>query len=261
MPDYDQGNINRTFIYELFKMTSAKNISKDFRPNIFHPFYFIRRQLYDKISHYAAELHGDVLDFGCGAKPYKSLFGHCTSYIGVDFEGAGHNYLNEEIDFFYDGKTLPFADEAFDCIFCSEVFEHLFNLPELLKELNRVIKKGGKLLVTCPFAWPEHEKPYDYARYTVFALKEMLGKSDFEVRVEDKSGNFFLAVHQLNMVYVYQHICGKFSFNNRIPFLASAVRSLLVPLMNIGGIIGNAILPANREFYLNNIILAEKTSK
>jgi len=232
--------------------------SNDFQPDIFHPLYFIRSQLRKKIKEYSTSLYGDVLDFGCGAKPYKELFSHCKSYIGVDYESAGHSHANEQIDFFYDGKTLPFTNEKFDCIFASEVFEHLFNLPEILPELNRVLKPGGKLLITCPFVWPEHEVPYDYARYTLFALTSILEKAGFKINTVDKSGNFFMAVQQMKTVFVYQHVCGKFSLNNKIPVFATIARKILIPIMNIGGIVGNAILPKKKELYLNNIVLAEK---
>jgi SAM-dependent methyltransferase len=236
------------------------NSIKDFQPNFFHPYYFIRGQLYQKIREYAPRLYGNVLDFGCGAKPYKKLFEHCHSYIGVDFEGTGHSHANEEIDFFYDGRKLPFENERFDCIFTSEVFEHLFNLEELLPELARVMKGSGKILITCPFVWPEHEKPYDFARYTLFALTSLLEKNGFRIVKTDKTGNFFMAVQQMKIAYVYHHVCGKFSFNNKLPFLAKLMRSILTPIMNLGVIVGNAVLPKNKELYLNNIVLAEKIS-
>jgi len=63
-----------------------------------------------------------------------------------------------------------------DGVFSSETFEHIFNLEEIIKEINRVLKKEGLLLATCPFLWPEHEVPYDYARYTSFAMKNLLEK-------------------------------------------------------------------------------------
>jgi SAM-dependent methyltransferase len=234
------------------------SIKKEFYPDIFHPFYFIRNELVRKIKEHSFLLNGDLLDFGCGAKPYKQLFSHCKSYVGVDYEGAGHSHTGEEIEYFYNGKTLPFTNESFDSIFASEVFEHLFNLSEIIPELNRVMKTGGRLLVTCPFAWPEHEKPYDYARYTLFALTSVLEANGFKMIKTDKSGNFFLAVHQLNTIYVYQHVCGKFSLNNRLPILSAIARKVVTPIMNIGGLVGNAILPKNSEFYLNNIVVAEK---
>jgi ubiquinone/menaquinone biosynthesis C-methylase UbiE len=119
------------------------------------------------------------LDFGCGCKPYESLFSNASQYTGLDFESEGHPYANEKIDLFYDGKSIPFKNAHFDAVFSSEVFEHVFNLEEIIPELNRVMKKGGKILVTCPFVWNEHEVPIDYARYTLFALNHLFEKKRF----------------------------------------------------------------------------------
>jgi ubiquinone/menaquinone biosynthesis C-methylase UbiE len=119
---------------------------------------------------YADELSGKLLDFGCGAKPYKSLFSHVFEYIGVDVENEGHSHENENIDIYYDGHTLPFKNETFDCILSNEVLEHVPNLRESLTELNRVLKPGGKIMVTVPFVCFEHELPYDFRRFTVNGL-------------------------------------------------------------------------------------------
>ena len=53
------------------------------------------------------------MDFGCGSKPYKSLF-NVEEYLGVDYYNEGHPHENEQIDVFYDGKNLPFPDNYFD---------------------------------------------------------------------------------------------------------------------------------------------------
>ncbi|MBK8311763.1 MAG: class I SAM-dependent methyltransferase [Chitinophagaceae bacterium] len=109
---------------------------------------------------------------GCGSKPYKSLF-NVNEYVGVDYHGQGHSHENEQIDVFYDGVLLPFPDNYFDSVFSTEVFEHVFNLEEMILEIKRVMKPGAKILVTCPFAIPEHEQPNDYARYSSFGLKHL----------------------------------------------------------------------------------------
>lgn len=108
-----------------------------------NPLYIIRKNLYYYINFYSKQMQGNVLDFGCGSKPYKELFAHCTSYVGCDIQTSGHDHKNEEIDYYYDGKKLPFADQTFDWIFSSEVFEHIFNLDEILDELNRTLVHGG----------------------------------------------------------------------------------------------------------------------
>ena len=229
-------------------------IDREFNPSVLHPYYFIRKGLYNKIQEYAGCLKGNLLDFGCGAKPYKHFFLHTTSYIGVDLDNSGHNHHTEQIDFFYDGKTLPFENARFDSIFSSEVFEHIFNIEEILPELNRVLKPGGKVLLTCPFVWPEHESPHDYARYTVFALKDLLQKAGFQTEVIDKSGDFFLTVFQLRVAYINDVLLPKLTF----PFLIKVFRSIIIPLSNVAGIFFSKILPGNKTLYLSNIIVAQK---
>lgn len=227
--------------------------SKDFNPGFSHPYYFIRKGLHNGIQKYAGQLQGKLLDFGCGKKPYQHLF-KVQEYIGVDFNNEGHPHENEAIDVFYDGKTIPFEAARFDCILCSEVFEHLFNLPELLPQLNKVLKPGGKMLITCPFVWPLHEKPYDYARYTPYALQHELEKNGFEILIAEKNGNFFTAVHQLRMAYLHDVLLPKLTLKPLI-YLA---RRTIVPLANIAGFLLNKILPNNQNLYLNNIIVAQK---
>jgi SAM-dependent methyltransferase len=231
-------------------------VNSEFNPSISHPYYFIRKNLYQKIGEYADQLTGDLLDFGCGSKPYKSLFTQVTSYTGVDFENPGHPHLNEQIDCFYDGKTLPFESDRFDCIFCSEVFEHLFNLEQILPELNRVLKPGGKILITCPFVWPEHEKPHDFARYTVYALKSRLESNGFDTLVIDKSGDFFTALYQIRLVYFHDVFLPKLSLR----FLIRTAKATVIPVLNMAGLLLQKLLPTNKDLYLNNIILAQKIS-
>jgi SAM-dependent methyltransferase len=148
---------------------------------IVNPFYIIRNGLYKAISKQAINLTGEILDFGCGKKPYEHLFVNAETYIGVDIKISGHDHKNSKVDKFYDGKILPFPDNSFDSVVSFEVFEHIFNIDEVLLEIRRVLKPNGQLLITIPFAWDEHEAPFDYARYTSFGIKNILEKNLFEI--------------------------------------------------------------------------------
>jgi len=233
-------------------------VPKDFHPPVSHPMYFIRKGLFNKISLYSPQLSGRLLDFGCGAKPYKDLFTSVSEYIGLDYASEGHSHVDENIDVFYDGKTIPFPDNSFDSVFSSEVFEHVFSLQEILPEISRIIKPGGKLLVTCPFAWEEHEIPVDYARYTRFALQDMLEKNGFIVRITDKNGHFVMALHQLFIVYLNYSWIDKVWGLSRFPLFKKIVRQVLVPLLNYAFLLFEPLWPKSDKMYLNTIILAEK---
>lgn len=238
--------------------SKAENYLKhqSFQPGFFslfiNPFYLIRRALFKHIRAYAPTLKGKLLDFGCGRKPYENLFS-VNEYIGVDLEQTGHDHTNSKVDVFYDGRHLPFNDETFDALFCSEVLEHIFNPDEILPELNRVLKPGGRALITVPFCWNEHEIPYDYARYTSYGITHLLSKHGFRTLELKKSGNFVHVVFQLWALYFFE----KMKKYGRAGY---AVSLLFIVPINLAGATIARIFPRNDSLYFNNIVLAEKPS-
>lgn len=234
---------------------NLSKVSKDFNPNITHVAYLIRRRLLQSIVKYIPELSGSIMDFGCGSKPYKSLF-TVNEYVGVDFQGQGHSHENEVIDVFYDGLSLPFENNRFDGIFSSEVFEHVFNLEHMLTEINRVLKPGGKLLVTCPFAICEHEAPNDYGRYTSYGFTDLLKRNGFEIVHFEKVGTASETISQLFISYFYTYVIRRLF--GKIPVVRTAVHWVAVPLMNILAMFFNLILPKGPDLYMNNVVVAVK---
>ncbi len=221
----------------------------------YQPAYFIRKGLYESVKSLAPLLKGQVLDFGCGAKPYKELFTNATSYIGLDIEVSGHDHANEQVDVYYDGKVIPFDNGSFDNVFATEVFEHIFNIDEVLPEIKRVLKTGGQLLITCPFVCPEHEKPYDYARYTSFGIKHLLEKHGFIVREQIKTGNYFETTAQLKMYFINYMLPKKPSFLYLFLF-----QLFILPIILCTTFL-NFIAPQKLkrdDLYHSNVILAEK---
>lgn len=215
-----------------------------------NPYYFIRSGLYKAIYDYKDHLTGVLLDFGCGNKPYKSFI-EVDKYIGLDIEESGHDSTNYDVDVYWDGKTIPFQNNHFDSILTSEVLEHVFEPNAILKELNRVCKPGGKLLLTVPFVWNEHEIPYDYARYSSYGLKHILNKHGFEILHHKKTTNFVETVFQLWNTYVFQSVL-------RVPILQGVFTPLLIAPVTIMGIIMSKILPGDKTLFLNNVIVAIK---
>jgi ubiquinone/menaquinone biosynthesis C-methylase UbiE len=220
-----------------------------------NPFYFIRKGLNTAIKQQATALNGHLLDFGCGSKPYEEYFKHCTSYTGLDIEVSGHSHQHEKIDVFYDGKTIPFPDNHFDAVFSTEVLEHIFNPDTILKEIYRVMKPGAHLLLTCPFTWPEHEIPYDYARYSSFGLKSLAEKNGFELVNQEKTGHFFEVIMQQWILYVFYWIPKKPSW-----LYLTLHQLLLLPFVLVTIVVGR-LLPSRmkrKDLYHSNILLVKK---
>lgn len=229
-------------------------LSSEFKPSVFHPYYFVRRGLLRKIEQYKKVLSGTLLDFGCGSKPYKDII-NVTTYVGVDFENEGHPHDNEQIDIFYNGISIPVENNYFDSALSSEVFEHVFNLEDVICEIHRVLRPGAKFLITCPFIWKEHEVPNDFARYTQFALRHLLEKNGFRIISIDKSGNFIEVLFQLYVLYFYDNWYPKFK---KIPLIGFLFKLLFIALPNSVGRLLSKWLPEKKSMYLNNIIVAEK---
>jgi len=237
----------------LIKWLKSIYRKEQFNPQVIgifiNPFYFCRKSLYKHINDLAEKLRGKLLDVGCGTKPYKDLFVNVNEYIGLEIEREGQK---KNAELMYDGKTIPVEDNTFDSILSTQVFEHVFNPDDFIRELNRVTKNGGMLLLSCPFVWDEHEQPYDYARYSSFGIRHILEQNGFEILELRKSINDFSIFPQLVNAYIVKTL---FTENHFINLL---ITFFIVSFLNISGIILSKFLPKNDDFYLDNIVLARK---
>jgi len=146
----------------------------------FDPLYYsLRRQFVDEFysRHVALIPPGSrVLDLG-GNKILK------RGCFDIEDYGLPTVYMNlstaKRPDVKADASEIPFRDDYFDALVCSEVLEHLPSPPQVLKEARRVMKSGGTLLVCVPFLCPIHGDPQDYGRYTETYWTECLQKAGF----------------------------------------------------------------------------------
>ena len=216
--------------------------------------YLMRRTLAEAIRYEAKGVRGAILDFGCGARPYETLF-DVDEYVGLDIEKSGHPPDGKRADIYYDGKRVPLENSSIDHVFSAEVFEHVFNAPELFREIYRVIKPRGTLILTCPFVWPLHEEPYDFARYTPYALQSLLIEAGFEKVTMKSCGHPIEAIFQLTLSYVTGH------FIPRIPILGGALRIFFCGTINLSARVLSRFLPSDGKLYLSNVVVATKASK
>lgn len=216
-----------------------------------NPYYIIRKGLLEGVRWGSQYMKGRLLDFGCGNKPYRELL-KVDDYVGLDIETSGHSHEGEDIDVFYDGRTIPFDNDSFDSVFTSEVFEHVFNLPEVLKELHRVLRPGGHMLMTLPFVWEEHEVPYDFARYTSFAIEHLMKEAGFEIVDSRRTTPFVATVLQMWNAYVCQYLLP------RSLTLKILLNPVFIAPVTILGLLLSRILPDSGTLYHNNVYVVRK---
>lgn len=237
-------------------MMSLKRIYREqaFHPGIsgiwLNPFYLARSGLVKAIKTHAPLLSGSLLDVGCGTKPYQRYF-LVDKYTGLDIDSATTRE-RACADVLYDGGNFPLEAQQFDSVLCNQVLEHVFNPDDFLQEINRVLKDDGRLLLTVPFVWDEHEQPYDFARYSSFGLKFLLEKNGFTVEAQEKINADASVMFQLANAYLYKCVV-----NWPRPIRALLTATLMAGV-TIAGILAKILLPANNDLFLDQMVVATK---
>lgn len=220
---------------------------------LLNPSYIIRKLLYNEIIDNSQFIIWKVLDFWCWEKPYKDLFNY-KEYIWLDFKNSWHDNAKNNIDIYWDGKKIPFKDNNFDSFISTETLEHVFNIDEILQEINRVLKKWWYWIVTIPFMIWEHEEPYDFARYTYFWIKDILEKNWFKIIKHNRLWNYYLTLLQLKRWYIAQII-----HNRKNKYMKIFLNIILwIPSQIIINTLSLLDFSKNKRVYLNNFILVQK---
>lgn len=226
-------------------------------PNIFsiliNPLFIIRYFLFNSLKKYFHDISGKVMDFGCGSSPYMP-FVKFDEYIRVDYINEAHPLGNSVVDVFYDGSYLPFEANYFDSIICTEVFEHIPNLDEILSEIYRVLKQEGKILISVPFVWNEHEIPNDYTRFSQYGITLLLEKKGFKVLKVEKTSKTIHTITQLWTNALHHVFFTRFYILN---YLINIV--IIFPFNLLGLILGYIIPDKKKKLSLNIVVLAKKS--
>jgi SAM-dependent methyltransferase len=187
-----------------------------------------------------------VLEVGCGEGYGTSLLAKSGfSIVGLDIDeetikNVSQKYQTQNCRFvWYDGKKIPFDDETFDVVISFQVIEHIQDDFSFVKEINRVLKKGGKLFLTTPnrlYRLKPNEKPrnpFHIREYAPLDLRELLKKVFNEAKVLGIRGN--KEVQEIEINRNKKPTILKIDPLNLRRFLPSSFRRAILRLLNNRG--------------------------
>jgi SAM-dependent methyltransferase len=174
---------------------------------------------------------GDIaIDLGCGSQPYRAAFEACgATYIGADFSEA-------DIVIDQSGRTAV-ADGSADVVLSFQVLEHVRDVGLYLAEARRLLRHGGRLILSTHGSWFYHPHPEDHRRWTRQGLLAELKLHGFEPEqcVSVLGPLAWTTLLRLTCIY---HAC------LAIPIAGRALAAMLALAMNSRGWLEDCITPA-----------------
>jgi len=188
-----------------------------------------------------------ALDLGCGTGANIGLFEKYTEVIGLDSSEEALSYCRKKTKSpLVCGEALqpPFKTNTFSMVFAMDIFEHIDDDARALKGISKIMKKGGKLLMTCPafrFLWGGQDEVSGHKRrYTVKQVCALLAGEDFIIqRITYFNMFLFLPILMtrkllrfLGKRYVHENKVNNILMNTLFTWLLN-VESLILQYVNL----------------------------
>ncbi|MBI3526322.1 MAG: class I SAM-dependent methyltransferase [Betaproteobacteria bacterium] len=183
-----------------------------------YAFNQVLRDRWIKAQAAAIPTGSQVLDVGAGSCPYRADFAHCE-YHTQDFTALKGEQLRHgdygSIDYVCDAANIPVAAASFDVVLCTEMLEHVPDPARVVGEFARILRPGGRLMLTAPLGSGLHQEPYHYyGGFTPFWYRKFLGEAGFTDIEIQPNGNFFALFSQEAIRFL------RLSWPLRLPLLA-----------------------------------------
>jgi SAM-dependent methyltransferase len=183
----------------------------------------------------------DVLDVGGRIQPYRTLIGSkARNYIGLDLQFEG------TVDVVASAEQIPIRTESLDLVLCNDALQYVFDPPAAMREMYRVLKPGGQLILSTRGQYPEHHD--ELWRFLPGGLRH-LARTFARVEVESEGRSGSGAMTALN-VLMHRNV--------RSPALLRVTTRTSVPFINALGLAIDRMIRRDVRFACGHSLRALK---
>jgi SAM-dependent methyltransferase len=219
---------------------------------LYYPDWLVLRELSRDVAAALRSCAGaELLDLGCGDKPYALSAPNVRRWIGFDADS------NAAADVHGKADALPFPEASFDTVLCTQVLEHVPVPGAVVAECARVLRPGGMLIVTVPQYWELHEEPHDYYRFTPIGIATILQGAGFNVVRQIREGQGPAVVGQALNLSI-QHWAEHRWFGRSVLWRAAKVPVYLA--INVMSLLLGWVIRSDRDA-LNILTVAQKPAQ
>lgn len=219
--------------------------------------------LKNKMISWISRLHGVVLDAGCGDKKWQEYIPKRSKYVSLDYlpvsSDSPWRVSFPKIN--ADATNLPIRENSVDSVINVFVLEHVKSPPLLIRELARVIKPGGLLLLAGPGdILMTHGEPNCYFNMTKWAYNMYLKECNMEILEEYYPVKFWMSL----FVLIYQKLVRNDIYNRHSTLKLLQIPVFLIslfvsPPLNLLAYLLDVITPFDTRGYNTYMVLARKT--
>ena len=131
-----------------------------------------------------------LIDLGCGPRPYFHLYKDYFSRT-IAIEHPDTDFPKKNIDIFCSAVNIPLPDHSANAVLCTEMLHDIAEPELVLKEISRLLKPGGILILTTPFMVPVVDGDIDHYRYTRTGIRFLVHKAGMKVRNTEAVSDIF----------------------------------------------------------------------
>lgn len=218
----------------------------------FHPQWFVFRHGTKTKEKFGSYARGNVLDIGAGNMGLQKYVPDENLYISLDYWETAVEWYKAHPLIFGDGQMLPIKTGCMDTVFILDVLEHLPCPDRAIKEVNRVLRPEGRVIIQVPFLYPLHDSPYDFQRWTVNGLRQLACINGFTIDEETSSGRSMETAALLANIAISKTILHWKSKKNPM-LLLSPLLILLVPVFNLSALLLSLFSRSDTDFMPHSI--------